>query len=35
MTGEVIYASYQEQRKCLEPLEHGAIEAWNRRVNNV
>lgn len=34
VTGEVIYASCQEQRKCLEPLEHEAIEAWNRRVSD-
>ncbi len=34
-TGEVIYASHQEQREGLEPLENGAIEAWNRRVNDA
>lgn len=33
-TGEVIYASYQEQRKSIEPLEHTAIEAWNRRAKD-
>lgn len=32
VTREVIYASHKEQRKCLEPLEHDAICAWNKRA---
>jgi len=31
-TGEVIFASFQEQRKGFEPLENEAIKAWNRRA---
>lgn len=34
ITGEVIFASIKEQRECLEPLEHRAIEAWNRRTSD-
>ena len=34
-TGTVIYgASYQKQREGLEPLENGAVELWNRRVES-